>query len=132
MVLYKLYACTQIGLVELVGYVPPQGTKLPPLLHGGVEEGHRVQHRLPLLEVGDVQLVLGDTSVGASEACLDTLWGLIGELDAGLQQAGEGGGNRWGRDNAGTVNSKHTRHRVSQSTKSFVGTKITTSKAFVE
>ena len=102
-VLYKLYACTQIGLVELVGYVPPQGTKLPPLLHGGVEEGHRVQHRLPLLEVGDVQLVLGDTSVGASEACLDTLRGLIGELDAGLQQAGAAGGNQSGRDYAGTV-----------------------------
>lgn len=30
-------------------------------LHGGVEEGHSVQQRLPLRQVADLQLVLSDT-----------------------------------------------------------------------
>ena len=50
-----------------------------------MQEGYCVQHWLPLVEVGDVQLFLGNASVGSLQACLHPLWRLIGELDAGLK-----------------------------------------------
>lgn len=58
MVLHELNSCCEIRLVELVGYVPSDWSKLPPLLDGGVEEGNTVQHRFPLRQVADVELVL--------------------------------------------------------------------------
>ena len=84
MVLDELDAGGEVGLVKLVRDVPAEGAKLPPLLDGGVEEGHRVQHGLPLVKVGDVQLLLADAGVGAFEARLHSLRRLVGELDAGL------------------------------------------------
>ena len=64
MVLDKLHGGVEVGLVELVGDVPAQRPVLPPLLHRAVEEGHTVQHGLPLHHVADVQQVLVDTWVG--------------------------------------------------------------------
>ena len=58
MILHKLHGGREIRLVELIWDVPTDGSKLPPLLHGGVEESHTVQHGLPLCHVADVQLVL--------------------------------------------------------------------------
>ena len=84
MVLDELDAGGEVCLVEFVWDVPAEGAELPSLLDGGVEEGDRVQHGFPLVKVGDVQLLLADAGVGAFEACLHSLRGLIGELDAGL------------------------------------------------
>ena len=85
-VLHKLDHGCEVSLVELVRDVPPQWAKLPPLLHCGVDEGHPIQHGLPLCKVADLQLLLADVGVGTSETRLDTLRGLTGVLDAGLQQ----------------------------------------------
>ena len=41
-----LYRDAQIGLVELVGYVPAKWAKLPPLLQQGVEETQPIEHLL--------------------------------------------------------------------------------------
>ena len=54
----KLHAGGEVGLVELVGDVPTQGAKLTPLLDGGVQERHGVQDRFPLHQIGDLQLLL--------------------------------------------------------------------------
>ena len=64
MVLYELYAGGEVRLVELVGDVPAQGSKLASLLHGGVEEGHCKECRLPLGHGAVVQLLLGQADVG--------------------------------------------------------------------
>lgn len=50
-ILNKLYSGIIICCVELVRYVPTQGAKLSPLLHNTVQEGHRIQHWLPLRKV---------------------------------------------------------------------------------
>ena len=50
-----------------------------------MQEGHRIQHGLPLRHGRHVQLVLGDAGVGSLEAGPDALWGLIRELDGRLQ-----------------------------------------------
>ena len=55
MVLDELYGGAEVGLIELVRDVPADWSKLPAFLHGRVEEGDAVQHRLPLHHVGDVQ-----------------------------------------------------------------------------
>ena len=58
MVLYELYGGGEVGLVELVGDVPANGTELTPLLDCGMEESHSIQHGSPLGHVADVKLVL--------------------------------------------------------------------------
>lgn len=58
MVLNKLDSGSKVSLVELVGDVPSDGSELPPLLDSGMEEGHPVQHGLPLRQVGVLQLFL--------------------------------------------------------------------------
>ena len=85
MVLNELNASREVGLVELIGNVPAQRAKLPPLLYCGVEEGYGIQHGLPLGQVGDVQLLLGHARIGTLEPRLNSLWRLIGELDTSLK-----------------------------------------------
>ena len=84
-ILHKLYTGSEVCLVELIGDVPAEGSKLSPLLNRGVQEGHRVQHRLPLGQVGVVEHLLSDPSVRPLYAGLYTLRRLVGELDTRLQ-----------------------------------------------
>ena len=84
MILHKLDAGSEVGLVEFVGDVPAQGPKLPPLLHSGVQEGHCIECGPPLGQVRVVQLLLRDASIRPLQACFHTLWWLVCELDAGL------------------------------------------------
>lgn len=60
-VLNELDSGVEVGLVELVGDVPPQRSVLSPLLYRTVEERHSVQHWLPLHHVTDIQKVLVNT-----------------------------------------------------------------------
>ena len=83
---YILTASIEVSLVVLIGDVPTEGAKLPPLLYSGVEEGNRVEHGLPLRQVGVVQLFLGDASEGPLDACLHSLWWLKCVLDGSLEQ----------------------------------------------
>ena len=83
---YILTASIEVSLVVLIGDVPTKGAKLPPLLYSGVEEGNRVEHGLPLCEVGIVQLLLKNTGEGPLDACLHSLWRLKGILDGDLQE----------------------------------------------
>lgn len=85
MVLYKLNTSCEVCLVKLIGNIPAQWAKLPPLLHSSVEEGYGIQHWPPLGQVGVVELLLRDTGICPLEASLHTLWWLISELDAGLR-----------------------------------------------
>ena len=85
MVLHELDAGVEVGCVELVGNVPAQRPELASLLDHSVQEGHAVQHWLPLRHVGDVQEILGDTGICSLEACLHALRRLIGELDGNLE-----------------------------------------------
>ena len=57
----------QVGLVELVRDVEAERPELAPLLHDGVHEAERVEHRLPLGLGHRVQHVLVDPSVGRLE-----------------------------------------------------------------
>ena len=57
----------QVGLVELVRNVEAEWPELAPLLHDGVHETKRVEHRLPLRLGHRVQHVLVDPSVGRLE-----------------------------------------------------------------
>ena len=86
MVLYELDRRREVGLVELVRYVPADWTELPALLDGGVEKGDRVEERLPLRHRDDVQLVLRDKPVRPLQAGLDALRRLGGELDRRLEE----------------------------------------------
>ena len=65
--LHKHHARAQVGLVELVRYVEAERPELAPLLHDGVHETKRVEHRLPLRLGHRVQHVLVDPSVGRLE-----------------------------------------------------------------
>lgn len=65
MILHKLNTGCEVSLIELIWYVPAKGTKLSPLLHSGVEECHGVQHGPPLVQCGDVQLLLCNASIGS-------------------------------------------------------------------
>lgn len=58
MVLDELHGGVEVSLVELIGDVPANGSKLASLLHGGVEEGNTVQHGLPHGHVAVLQLLL--------------------------------------------------------------------------
>ena len=85
-VLHELDHGGEVSLIELIRDVPTQWAKLPSLLHRSVHKGHSIQHGLPLREVADLQLLLADVGVGPPKTRLDTLRGLAGVLDAGLQQ----------------------------------------------
>ena len=50
-------------------------------LDNSVHVGHSVEHWFPLRHVGNIQEILGDTSVGAFQASFDALRRLIGELN---------------------------------------------------
>ena len=58
--LHLAHADAEVGLVELVGNVPSDWSKLAALLDGGVKEGDVIEERLPLRQVADVQLVLSN------------------------------------------------------------------------
>ena len=47
--LQLLHANSKVSLIELVGDVPSEGAKLPPLLHKGMEEAQTEQEVPPLL-----------------------------------------------------------------------------------
>ena len=83
-ILYKLDAGVEISRVELVGNIPPEGTEFPAFLHGGMQEGHTVQHGFPLRHVGDVEEVLRHTRVRTLQTGLDALRRLVGEFDRHL------------------------------------------------
>ena len=91
MVLHKLHAGGEVSLVELVGDVPSEWSKHPPLLDGGVQEGHCVQRWPPLRGAGVVKLLLGHSSVRPLQPRLHPLRRLVGELDTGLEGGGGGG-----------------------------------------
>lgn len=57
-VLHKLDGGIEVGLVELVGDVPPQRAVLSPLLYCAVEKCNSIQHGLPLHHVTDIKQVL--------------------------------------------------------------------------
>ena len=49
-----------------------------------MQKGNSIESRFPLWHVSNVQLILGDTSVGSFQSWLHALWRLIGELDGRL------------------------------------------------
>lgn len=57
-VLYELNAGSEIGLIELVRYVPAERTELPALLDDGVQKADRVKQRWPLRCCCVVQKIL--------------------------------------------------------------------------
>lgn len=56
------HADPEIALIELVLYVPPEGSERLPLLHDGVEEAQREQQPAPVLgpRARDVELRVAD------------------------------------------------------------------------
>lgn len=56
----------------------------PVYLNYGMQKGNSIESRFPLWHVSNVQLILGDTSVGSFQSWLHALWRLIGELDGRL------------------------------------------------
>ena len=86
MILHKLDSGSKVSLVELIWDIPANGPKLSAFLDSCVEECHTIQHGLPLIHVGDVQLILRDKAVCPLKARLDTLWGLSCELDGRLEE----------------------------------------------
>lgn len=83
-VLDELYGGAEIRLVELIGDVPADWTKLPALLHGGMEEGDPVQHWLPLHHVRYIKQFLVNETICTLEAGLHSLRRLSRELDGRL------------------------------------------------
>ena len=59
-------------------------------LHGGVEERHCVEHRLPHGQVTDVQGVLVDPGKCPLQACAYALGRLVSELERSLSQKANG------------------------------------------
>jgi len=86
-VLNELNSGVKVRRVELVGYVPAERSEFPPLLHDRVQEGHRVQHRLPLRQVGHLEEVGVHRLKGALETCSYALRRLGRVLDGRLKQA---------------------------------------------
>ena len=80
MVHHELDARVEICPVELVRDVPAERPELPPLLQGGVQEGHCEEDSVPGGLVGVVQDVLADVSVGPLQTGSDTLGRLVGVL----------------------------------------------------
>ena len=87
MVLEKLDTRGEIGGVELVLDVPPDGAELATLLHHGVEVAHDVQQLAPLVEGHRVDHVLADPVVGVPETGAHADGRLVGELDGHLEEA---------------------------------------------
>lgn len=61
MVLDELHSGIKVRLIEFIRDVPPQRTKLAPLLDSGVQESHGIQHGLPLGPGAHIQQVLAHT-----------------------------------------------------------------------
>ena len=84
--LLLLHANSEVRFIELVGDIPPQSAKFPPLLHNGVEETDAKEQLLPgsglvaTLEEGRVRD--GIVEIGAKEIGTETLGRLIGHLDS--------------------------------------------------
>eukprot|EP00955_Chlamydomonas_euryale_P005073 54229-Chlamydomonas_euryale.AAC.5 len=87
MVLQELHARAQVRLVELVRDVPADGAKLAALLRDRVQEAHDEEQLAPLLARDRVQQVLRDPLVRRAQPGLHADRGLVGDLDAHLQQA---------------------------------------------
>lgn len=47
-ILYKLYTCCKVCLIELIWYIPSKRTKFAPLLHHSMQECNSIQQRRPL------------------------------------------------------------------------------------
>ena len=86
-VLEKLDTRGEIGGVELVLDVPPDGAELATLLNHGVEVAHDVQQLAPLVEGHRVDHVLADPVVGVPETGAHADGRLVGELDGHLEEA---------------------------------------------
>ena len=82
------HAALQVRLVEGVGDVPSDGPKLAALLHNSMEEAEGEQQLLPSSGLAGAGVAVGPrghVGVGAPYVGLHPLWGLRGQLDAGLQ-----------------------------------------------
>eukprot|EP00964_Phaeocystis_antarctica_P136255 scaffold100686_cov63-Phaeocystis_antarctica.AAC.1 len=97
-VVHELHAGREVGLVELVRDVEAERPELAPLLHDGVHEAERVEHRLPLRLRDGVEHVLAHPRVRTLEARAHARRRLVGDLDGHLQQADGELGVRLGRD----------------------------------
>ena len=84
MVHHELNARVEICPVELVRNVPAESPELPPLLEGGVQEGHGEEDGVPGRLVGVVQDVLADVRVGPLQTGPDALRGLVGVFLANI------------------------------------------------
>mmetsp|Transcript_50868 Transcript_50868/g.110495 ORF Transcript_50868/g.110495 Transcript_50868/m.110495 type:complete len:516 (-) Transcript_50868:227-1774(-) len=88
-----------VRVVPLVRDVPPNRTKLAPLLRHGVEEGHREDELLEGLGlVAGVEVLVAQVVVGALDVGAQPLGGLVGELDAVLKHRHGEGFGRHGRE----------------------------------
>jgi len=77
----------KIGVVELVWNAPAQWTELSSLKNHRMQEGHDVDHSLPVLMLNSLKELLGNkTRECLVETSLDTLGGLIGNLDTVLEK----------------------------------------------
>ena len=65
MVLNEVDGRGEVRLVELVGDVPTDRSKLLPLLKSCVQEGNSVQEWFPLRHVDCFQKILGQQSIGS-------------------------------------------------------------------
>ena len=83
----KLCAGCEVGSVELIGDVPPEGSKLAAFLKHRVQEGDRIEHGGPGKVVGVVQCVLGDVRVRPLQARSDPLRRFICVLQCHLEQS---------------------------------------------
>jgi len=83
-VLDELDGGSEVGLVELVRYVPADRSELATLLDGRVKERHGVQQRLPLRHRHDVDEILTDDSVRSLQTGLHPVWSLRRVLDRRL------------------------------------------------
>ena len=86
-VLHVRDARREVGLRELVQDVEAERAELAPLLHDGVHEGEREEHRLPLRVADRVEHVLVEPRVRVAHAEHDARGRLVRELDRELQQA---------------------------------------------
>ena len=85
MILHKLDAGVVIRRVELVRDVPAERAELAPFLHDRVQEGHAVQHRLPLVHVADLQEVLLHAGIRPLQTGANALRRLVREFNGHLK-----------------------------------------------
>jgi len=83
-VLDELYSGSEVGLVELVRYVPADRSELASLLDGRVKEGDRVEQRLPLRHGHDVDEILADDAIRSLQSGLHAVRRLRRVLDRRL------------------------------------------------